>query len=117
MLSMILNFLSGGVMDKIVQAYVARATSSTEIEKAEITASIEEVRLKLELLKLEQGNIVTRSVRPLFAIPFILYTWKLIIWDKLLGWGVTDPLGQELTTLMWVIVGAFFVTRPFEKRR
>lgn len=117
MLALILNFLSGGFMDKVVQAYVARTTSSTEIEKAEITASVEEVRLKLELLKLEQGNLITRSIRPLFAAPFIVYVWKLIVWDKLLGWGSTDPLGSELTTLMWVVVGAYFVTHPFEKRR
>ena len=40
----------------------------------------------------EQGRWYTAIVRPLLALPIVIYFWKVIVWDKVLGWGVTDPI-------------------------
>ena len=31
-------------------------------------------------------------IRPLLALPVIIYLWKVIVWDKVLAWGTTDPI-------------------------
>ncbi|MCR4332284.1 MAG: hypothetical protein NUV34_06210, partial [Sulfuricaulis sp.] len=54
-------------------------------------------------------------IRPLFAFPFVVYNGKLVLWDKVLGWGTTDPLSAELFQIEMIIIGAFFLTRGAEK--
>ena len=31
-------------------------------------------------------------IRPLLALPVIIYLWKVIVWDKVLGLGTTDAI-------------------------
>jgi hypothetical protein len=40
----------------------------------------------------------------------VLYNAKLVVYDKMLGLGVTDPLSPALYDLQSVIIGFFFVT-------
>lgn len=127
----VLNFLSGGIADKVLGAYVQYKTSSTEVDKEAIRAGVERTKAEAALLMAEQGNWVTRSIRPLLALPFIIYWWKLIFWDKVIGsivhanegagWNSllfqTPALSAELNQIGMVVVGAYMLTRPFEKRR
>jgi hypothetical protein len=56
-------------------------------------------------------------MRPLFAMPFILFTWKVIVWDKLLAdWthGSTDPLDPKMWGVFMAIVIAYFGGRSAE---
>jgi hypothetical protein len=53
----------------------------------------------------------------MFALPFVIYNFKIIVWDKVMGLGSTDGLSPELIQLQMIIFGAYFLTRPFEKRR
>jgi len=43
-----------------------------------------------------------------------IYFAKLLIWDKVLGLGTTDPLGGVAATTANVIVGWYFAKRGFE---
>ena len=43
-----------------------------------------------------------------------IYFAKLLIWDKVLGLGTTDPLGGFAATTANVIVGCYFAKRGFE---
>ena len=44
-----------------------------------------------------------------WAAPFIVYNAKVIIWDKVLKLGVTDPLGQFEQNIGMIIVGFYFL--------
>ena len=66
------------------------------------------------MLLADQGRWLTAWVRPAIALPFVLYLWKLVIYDKILGWGATDDLSPQLWNMMTVIIGAYFLTRPLE---
>jgi len=35
---------------------------------------------------------VTAIIRPLLALPVVIFMWKVIVWDKVLGLGSTDAL-------------------------
>jgi hypothetical protein len=51
----------------------------------------------------------------IWALPFILFTWKIIVWDKLRGWGVTDPLDPKMWSVFMIMVAAYFGGRSAEK--
>jgi hypothetical protein len=40
-------------------------------------------------------------IRPLLALPVIIYLWKVIAWDKVLGLGTTDAIGGDVG--IWAI--------------
>lgn len=127
----VLDTASGGLADKFLSTYVQLKTSSAEVDKEALRAGVEKTKAEAALLMAEQGNWVTRSIRPLLALPFIIYWWKLIFWDKVIGsiaranegegWNSllfqTPALSTELNQIGMVIVGAYMLTRPFEKRR
>ena len=47
------------------------------------------------MLIAEQGRWYTAIIRPLLALPVIIYLWKVIVWDNVLGLGSTDPIAGD----------------------
>lgn len=114
----LLNLLNplGGIASKLADAYAAKQAAATDQDRIEADITIKQLEARQAVLVAEQGSWMTRWVRPVIAAPFAIYLWKLIIWDKVLGWGATDNLSPELWNLMTVIIGAYFITRPFGRR-
>lgn len=121
MLKLLLSWVTGGglsgVADRIGDAYERKLQAQTDSEKMRIDAEIDTLTLQQQVLIAEQGNWVTRWIRPAFALPFVIYDFKIVVWDKVLKLGATDPLSPEFWQLQMIVFGAFFITRPFEKRR
>ena len=63
----------------------------------------------------EQGRWYTAIIRPLLALPIIIYFWKVIVWDKVLGLGATDPLTGMVSDWAGTIVTAYVGGRTVEK--
>ena len=112
----------GGLVNSAVQAYSAKQDAGvkkdqidTDLVAKAATLSVQEAQLNEQIVIAEQGNWLTRMARPARAFPFILYLWKVIIWDKVLGWGVTDALGNKLDTIMGTIIASYFIGRTVEK--
>lgn len=104
-----------------VAAYKARldASNTTEHINADLAArelAVEqrEQELRAQIIVAEQGNWMTRWVRPVWAAPFIIWTWKVVIWDICLGWGSTPELKGVSAQLILVISGAYFFGRSAE---
>ncbi len=99
------------------------AQGSHEIQVSTVVAkTIEldqrEAELNAETVKAEQGNWVTRSIRPLLALPVIVLIWKLLVWDKALGsWtnGHTDPLSDQIWWYCTTVTIAYFGGRTVER--
>ena len=99
------------------------AQGAHEVQVAAIAAkSIEldqkEAELNNQLLIVEQGNWVTRWVRPALGGAAVILTWKLLVWDLALGqWthGSTDKLGPQTEWLLTTIVIAYMGGRTAEK--
>ena len=126
MLSVILSWLGsllGGPFAKAaVDAYKAKldATNSHDARTAEIVGrelAVEqrEVELATQLLIVEQGNWMTRWVRPLWALPFVIFTFKVVVYDKVLGLGSTPALDPAMWNVFMLVAGAYFGGRTLEK--
>src|SRR6185436_14989785 len=85
-----------------------------ELAKREMDVEAQERELQAKMVIAEQGNIITRSVRPLMAAPFIIFMWKVIVWDKVLGWGTTDPLDPKMWGVFMAVVVAYMGGRVIE---
>jgi hypothetical protein len=118
------GFLSGllglgnavsSIASKIAEAQVEKAKALTDRERIAADERIKTLEMQRDILISEQGSRLTRWVRPAFAFPFVVYVNKLVIWDKVLGWGATDPLSADLSETMAIVIGAYFIARPFEK--
>lgn len=118
MLGAILSWLTGGGIKAIGAelrgAYEAKLKATNDHEKLEAEQNIARLEAQQSILLAEQGRWLTAWVRPAIALPFVIYLWKLILYDKVLAWGATDNLSPELWNMMTVIIGAYFLTRPLE---
>ena len=122
MIAWLLSFLSGPLLSKIFDAYKLRLEAKTtteakavELAQAEIMAEIASRQAAKEIIIAEQGRWYTAIIRPLFALPFIIYIWKLVVIDKVLKMGATDALGDNLTSVMMTIIACYFGGRTIEK--
>lgn len=80
-----------------------------------LSAEIEAKKLQAQIIIAEQGWWVTAMIRPMIAWPIGIYMWKVVVWDKVLGLGVTDPLSPEFYQWAGIIITAYFIGRPLEK--
>ncbi|MFN3658072.1 MAG: hypothetical protein ACK4UO_12515 [Pseudolabrys sp.] len=116
------NLLGGPFARAAVDAYRARLAAENTSEKiaADLTAralAVEqrERELATQLVVAEQGRWYTALPRPLFALAFIIYVWKVVVWDKVLGWGTTDPLTGDVAQWAMIVLTAYFGGRSLEK--
>lgn len=114
-----LGFLPGQALRLVGQelnrAYQMRLNAKNDAARIKADGDIAALKARQMVLIAEQQNGLTRWIRPAFALPFIIYNTKIILWDKVLALGSTDPLSEQFWQLQMVIFGAYFLTRPFEK--
>ncbi len=121
-ISWLLSFIAGPLLSNIVAAYKQKLENASkqdvlavDLAKAEIQAEIAARASANQVIIAEQGRWYTACIRPLLAFPIIIYFWKVIVWDKVFGWGTTDPiLGMAGDWAGWIVV-AYVGGRSLEK--
>ena len=131
LVSLILGWLPKTIITELasvgVEAYKVKVSGDNDKAKIEadlvsrqIALDQRQAELQAQIVISEQGNWFTRSIRPMWAAPFLIYD-TILICDKIAGkfgynWS-TDPLDDRLWWLNMTIVIAYFGGRVFEKRR
>lgn len=120
MFQALLNFFGGGILGEIGEqlnrAYQAKLDADTNEKKMEIDAQISQLQLRQSILVAEQKRWLTAWVRPALALPVVIVVWKLLVWDYVLGLGVTPQPGELIKWIIVTTIGAYMLTRPFERR-
>jgi hypothetical protein len=112
MWKLLLGFLSGplsSISNDLKEAYQSKLAAQNDVERVAADERINLLEARKSVILAAQSDPVERLVRIGFAIPFVAYEWKLIIWDKVLSLGATDGLSPELTQLLWIVVGGYFL--------
>jgi len=116
------GLLGGPFIKAALEAYRARLASdgnadqrTTDLYARELMVEQRERELATQMLTAEQGRWYTALPRPLFAAAFVIYTWKVVVWDKVLGLGTTDPLTGEVARWAMIVLTAYFGGRSLEK--
>ena len=97
-----------GVGEQLRLAYESKLKAANDTDR--IAAEVIIARLEERKAVLAQGGRWITFVQIAWALPFVIYNAKLVVWDKVLGWGVTDPLSPDLYQLQATIIGFFFIT-------
>lgn len=112
MWKLLLSFLSGpltAISNDLKEAYQSKLQAQNDAERIAADERINLLENRKSVILAAQSDPVERWVRVLFALPFIIYTWKLIVWDKVAHLGSTDPLSSDLTQLFWIVIGGYFL--------
>ncbi len=116
------SFLGGPVINGLIGAYKAKLAAgntseniAADLAARELAVEQREAEVASQVVIAEQGRWYTALPRPMFAFAFIIYVWKVVVWDKVLGLGSTDPLSHELSQWALIILTAYFGGRSIEK--
>src|SRR5262249_54290719 len=80
-----------------------------------IAAEIEARKAADAFILAEQGRWYTALIHPLLALPVIIYLWKVIVWDKVLGLGSSDAIAGDVAQWAGAIVTTHVGGRSPEK--
>ncbi len=115
----IIGFLGGPVIKGLIDAYQAKLKAgnveskiAADLAAGEIAAQTAETQASVQLRIAEIGH--PWEVDKLFAYVVLVYFGKLLIWDKVLGFGSTDPLAGWASVTANLVVGSYFAKRGFE---
>jgi hypothetical protein len=119
LLSTAAKFLGGPFLTAALQAYQAKLNSDGAIATVKEQLAIQELSLQARELELQtQYRIATigRWYEPdhLMGYAVAIYFGKLLVWDKVLAWGVTDSLAGWAAVTANLIVVFYFGKRGFE---
>jgi hypothetical protein len=116
------NLLGGPFAKAAVDAYRAKLSAENTSEKIaadlaarELGVEQRERELATRVVIAEQGRWYTALPRPLFAGAFIIYVWKVVVWDRVLGLGTTDALTGDVAQWAMIVLTAYFGGRSLEK--
>jgi hypothetical protein len=116
------NLLGGPFAKAAVDAYRAKLSADNTSEKIaadlaarELSVEQRERELATQVVLAEQGRWYTALPRPLFAFAFVIYAWKVVVFDKVLGLGRTDPLSGDVAQWAMIVLTAYFGGRSLEK--
>lgn len=115
----IISFLGGPVISGLIKAYQAKLAAGNVTERiASDTAAHEIAAQTAETQAITQYRIAEighwSEPDKLMGYMVTIYLGKLLIWDKVLGLGVTDGLQGFAATSANLIVSFYFVKRGFE---
>lgn len=97
----------GGLAKKLTEAYVAKEDALTSRER--ISADVQIKQLEARQAAVISGGRWIAPIQALFALIFLIYWFKVIIWDKVLGLGVTDGLSDGAIWLQNIVIGFCFL--------
>ena len=122
MLQWLASFLTAPIINGFLDAYKAKldaknnaGAQAVEVTRAALIAEIEARKSANAMLVAEQGRWYTAIIRPLLALPVIIYLWKVIVWDIVLGLGSTDPIAGDVGVWAGYIVTTYVGGRSLEK--
>jgi hypothetical protein len=115
----IIGFLGGPVIKGLLDAYQTKLKAGNVSERiaadtatSEIAAQTAETNAIMQYRIAEIGHWYEPD--KLMGYTVAVYFAKLLIWDKVLGVGTTDPLLGWSGTVATTIVGFYFTKRGFE---
>jgi len=115
----IIGFLGGPVIKGLISAYQLHLTATTtdkqtaaDLAGKEVAAQTAETNAITQYRIAELGYWYEPD--KLMGYFVALYFGKLLVWDKVLGLGTTDPLAGWASTTANLVVSFYFARRGFE---
>lgn len=115
----IISFLGGPVVKALIDAYSAKLKAESvdskiaaDLAVSEIAAQTAETKAVMQYRTAELGYWYEPD--KLIGYCVSIYFAKLLVWDKVLGLGSTDPLAGFAAITANLVVSFYFAKRGFE---
>jgi hypothetical protein len=115
----ILSFLGGPVIKGLIDAYQAKlkagnveSKTAADLAATEIAAQVNESKTVMQYRIAEIGHWYEPD--KLIGYSVAIYFCKLLVFDKVLGLGTTDPLAGFASVTSNLVVSFYFAKRGFE---
>lgn len=113
-LAPLLSFLGGPVINGVIGAYKAKLDAgntegriAADLASRELDVQKREIEVQAQLKTAEIGHWY--EPEHLFGYTMVIYFGKIVLWDKVLAWGSTDPIlgdaGKWAGMIMMFYVG------------
>lgn len=105
-------FVGGGISsigEQINRWQEIKAKAANDHERLEADKMLASLEASKQVILQAQRDPVERWVRIGFALPFVIYNFKLVFIDKVLGLSATDPLSPELFQVEVAVLGGYFL--------
>jgi hypothetical protein len=115
----ILSFLGGPIIKGLIDAYQAKLKAgnveskiAADLAATEIAAQVNEAKTVMQYRIAEIGHWYEPD--KLIGYSVAIYFCKLLVFDKVLGLGTTDPLAGFASVTSNLVVSFYFAKRGFE---
>ena len=115
----ILSFLGGPIIKGLIDAYQAKLKAgnveskiAADLAATEIAAQVNESKTVMQYRIAEIGHWYEPD--KLIGYSVAIYFCKLLVFDKVLGLGTTDPLAGFASVTSNLVVSFYFAKRGFE---
>jgi hypothetical protein len=118
-LSWLASLFTGPLLDKALDGWKAKLAADNDADKIAADLAAREIAVQQREAELQtQYRIASLGYwyepEKLMGYAVAVYVAKLLIFDKVLGLGTTDPLGGWIETTANLIVAFYFGKRTFE---
>jgi hypothetical protein len=115
----IIGFLGGPVIKGLIDAYQAKLKAGNTSEKIASETAAGEMAVQTAEIKAQTAYRIASlgywyEPDKIMGYAVAVYVAKLLIWDKVLGLGTTDPLVGWIEVTANLIVASYFAKRGFE---
>jgi hypothetical protein len=121
-LAPLLSFLGGPVISGLIGAYKAKLDAgntaehiAADLAARELAVEQREAEVSAQITIAEEGRWWTALPRAMVQYAFAIFIVKAVVWDKVLGWGSTDPLGGDIASWAGMVMAMWFGGRTIEK--
>lgn len=108
----ILSFLTDGLLDKFIapleRAYQAKLAAQTNKDKLAADQAVKFYEGQIALATTAAQLDKWWSTRELVGKCALIYVAKIVVWDTVLGWGVTPDPGPQVTGIVMMVIGFYF---------
>lgn len=104
----------GTIANRLSEAYLAKENAKTDREKLKADVTINMLEARKEVMIAESAffwpTMLRSIMRALWGLPPAIYFAKLWLWDKVLGWGTTDGISDNMMWVAMAAVSFYFLT-------
>jgi hypothetical protein len=119
------SLITGPLLNKALDAYKAKLSAGNDADKVAADLATRELAVQQREIEVQSEYRIASLGRwyepdKLMGYAVAVYFGKLLVWDKVLGLGVTDGLTTKSGELSWagttanLIVAFYFAKRGFE---
>ena len=118
-LKALLGFFTGGGASGIAAEIRGARADQLNAENDEDRIAADERMAKVAMMVEAQtrgsGSWMPKAIRGCFGMIVPVYFGKLLIWDKVLGWGATDPLNGFADWSARMVMAFYFLDATVHK--